>query len=137
MFLSSRRFFINLILCVTLLSINVWSSSSSQSTAVQRKRGTPFVTLQSSGVTVERSGAGFARNTFKFTLYEGKGSLVIIDSDGKQSARFPTYPILSPAILSSGNIVVASPVGNTFLHIYNSAGRLLKSFGKIWCSKLI
>ncbi|HKP13777.1 MAG TPA: hypothetical protein VJZ91_16770 [Blastocatellia bacterium] len=67
-----------------------------------------------------------------YTAYQDSDSKVfILDSTGKQVARFSTYPVYSLNILSNGNVVVASPVGKNFLHIYDLAGRLIKSFGQI------
>ncbi|MEK6303765.1 MAG: hypothetical protein AABO41_23920 [Acidobacteriota bacterium] len=62
---------------------------------------------------------------------EGDSTVVVFDSANKQVARFPTYPIVSMAVLSNGNVLVASPVGKRFLHLYTSSGRLLKSFGAL------
>lgn len=62
---------------------------------------------------------------------DGEAGVVVLDSAGKLSAKFLTYPIASLGILSNGNIVVASPLRNNFLHVYSPEGRLLKSFGAI------
>ena len=62
---------------------------------------------------------------------DGDSTVVVLDPANKQVARFPTYPIVSLAVLRSGNVLVASPAGNHFLHLYTSSGRLLKSFGTI------
>jgi hypothetical protein len=57
--------------------------------------------------------------------------VLIIDSTGRQVSRFRTYPAVSLGVLRNGNVVVASPVRERFLHIYSPAGRLLKSYGVI------
>lgn len=67
-----------------------------------------------------------------YTAYQDADSeVVILDSTGKQVAKFSTYPVYSLHILGNGNLVVASPVGKNFLHIYDLAGRLIKSFGSL------
>jgi hypothetical protein len=140
----NRCFLICMLVCISLLSINVWSLNPSRSNAAEHRQDTPLIILQSSGTMLERSEVGSVSaifvNSYRpvvsgpngYTVYEDKGSmLVVIDSTGKQAVRFPTYPVFSLGALSNGNIVVASPIRNNFLHIYSSTGRLLKSFGEI------
>lgn len=68
----------------------------------------------------------------RYTAYQDQDSKVfILDQTGQQVAKFSTYPVYSLNVLSNGNVVVASPVGKNFLHIYDLAGRLIKSFGQI------
>jgi hypothetical protein len=51
-----------------------------------------------------------------YSAFQDRDSrIVIMDSAGKQLTRFLTFPILSLAVLSNGNVVVASPVGKHFL----------------------
>lgn len=163
-----------LVLCVTLLGINVGSSDTSRNVTAHRADNTPVIVLQSSGAVPQDSGIGFASSIFSSstdhqTIYlanalagevkqykEGPQALVttasgpmvtstsgyavyqdgyagvfVLDSAGRISAKFPTYPIESLGILSNGNIIIASPVGKNFLHVYSHGGRLLKSCGAI------
>ncbi len=67
-----------------------------------------------------------------YVAYQDKDlKVVLLDWAGKQLARFATYPVYSLNVLSNGNLVVASPVGKNFLHLYDRTGKLLKSFGNI------
>jgi hypothetical protein len=175
--LYSRLFWIGSLVCVGLLGITAWPSTSLRSPAAKHKRDTPLIILQPSSVMLEHSGVGVisairvvspdnqaiylfnsftgeaeiyreappasSRNftstskpvpsgTNRYTAYQDKDAKVIIlDSTGKQLAKFSTYPVYSLSVLSNGNLVVASPVGKNFLHLYDSTGKLLKSFGKI------
>jgi hypothetical protein len=175
--LYSPHFLISFLVCVGLLGVTAWSSTSLPSPAAKHKRDTPLIILQPSSVMLEHSGVGvisaihvvspdnqaiYLFNSFtgeaeiyreappessrhftstskpapsgtnRYTAYQDKDSKVIIlDSTGKQLAKFSTYPVYSLNVLSNGNLVVASPVGKNFLHLYDSTGKLLKSFGTI------
>jgi hypothetical protein len=68
----------------------------------------------------------------EYTVFQGTDLKIVTSSPtGELSAPFPAYPAYSLGVLSNGTVVVASPVGNNFLHLYDTNGRLLKSFGKI------
>jgi len=66
-------------------------------------------------------------------LYLGKAdsTVQIVNSQGRQLNKLPTVFPWSIAVLSNGNIVVASPVNGKNLHLYNGQGLLLASFGDI------
>lgn len=67
-----------------------------------------------------------------YTVYQDKDlKIITIDPTGKQIVPYSAYPAYSLGVLSNGTVVVASPVGNNFLHLYDTTGQLLKSFGKI------
>lgn len=90
----------------------------------QYKEGTEASLTDFSGVVITNpDGLG--------VYQEGDSTVVVLDSANKQVGRFSTYPIVSMAVLSNGNVLVASPVGKRFLHLYTSSGRLLKSFGAL------
>jgi hypothetical protein len=58
-------------------------------------------------------------------------TVTIFDAAGKRVASFPTLKANSMAFLSNGNLVVSSPQGEHFLHVYSPTGQLLKSFGSV------
>lgn len=66
-------------------------------------------------------------------LYLGQAdsSVRIVNSEGRQLNKFSTVFPWSVAVLSNGNIVVASPFNGKNLHLYNSHGLLLASFGDV------
>jgi len=66
-------------------------------------------------------------------LYLGQAdsSVRIVNSQGRQLNKISTVFPWSIAVLSNGNIVVASPFNGKNLHLYNSQGLLLASFGDI------
>jgi hypothetical protein len=66
-------------------------------------------------------------------LYLGKAdsTVQVVNSQGRQLNKFTTVFPWSIAVLSNGNIVVASPFNGKNLHLYNSQGLLLASFGDI------
>jgi hypothetical protein len=66
-------------------------------------------------------------------LYLGQGdsSVLIVNSQGRQLNKFATVFPWSIAVLSNGNIVVASPFNGKNLHLYNGEGVFLASFGDI------
>jgi hypothetical protein len=62
---------------------------------------------------------------------DADSNIVLADHKGKLLRKLKTPPAISLALLSNGNIVVASPTQNHFLHLYKPDGQLLKSFGSI------
>lgn len=61
----------------------------------------------------------------------GDNQVKIFNSQGKIVKTFATHPPNSISLLSNGNVVVASPFNGFLLHVYDSSGRELRSFGKI------
>lgn len=55
----------------------------------------------------------------------------ILSAKGELLKTLSVYRPLSLAVLSNGNIVVASPYNGQLLHVYDSSGRLLKAFGAL------
>jgi hypothetical protein len=64
-------------------------------------------------------------------LAQRDSSVRIVSSDGRRLNSFHTVYPKSIAVLSNGNVVVASPFNGKNLHLYNSQGVLLASFGDI------
>jgi len=65
----------------------------------------------------------------QYIAYIDGARVVIAGSDGMILNHINTPPGISLAVLSNGNIVVASPMRNHFLHLYTPTGQLLRSFG--------
>jgi outer membrane protein assembly factor BamB len=55
----------------------------------------------------------------------------ILDPTGQLLRSFRAPRPTSLAVLSNGNIVVASPVGGKLLHLYDPSGHKLRSFGEV------
>lgn len=64
-------------------------------------------------------------------LAQKDSSVRIVSSDGRRLNSFHTVYPKSIAVLGNGNVVVASPFNGKNLHLYNSQGVLLASFGDI------
>lgn len=64
-------------------------------------------------------------------LAQKDSSVQIVSSDGRRLNSFHTVSPKSIAVLSNGNVVVASPFNGKNLHLYNGQGVLLASFGDI------
>lgn len=63
-------------------------------------------------------------------LAQSDSTVQIVNSQGRRLTRFPTIYPRSIAVLSNGNIVIASPSNGKLLHLYSGQGVLLRSFGK-------
>jgi hypothetical protein len=61
----------------------------------------------------------------------GENQIKIFSSEGKLIKTFLTHQPNSIAVLTNRNIVVACPLNGSLLHIYDSSGRELISFGKV------
>jgi hypothetical protein len=76
--------------------------------------------------------AGSARGPRGYSAAIDQNSgVAVLDAAGRPTARFNTHPAYSLAFLGDGDIVVASPTDKHSLHVYDAAGRLLKSFGVV------
>ena len=64
-------------------------------------------------------------------LAQSDSTVRIVSSDGRRLNAFRSVYPRSIAVLSNGNVVVASPFNGKNLHLYNSQGLLLASFGDI------
>jgi len=66
-------------------------------------------------------------------LYLGHSdsTVQIVNSEGRRLNRFPTVYPRSIAVLSNGNIVVASSFDGKLLHLYSDKGVLLGRFGEL------
>ena len=62
-------------------------------------------------------------------LAQRDGTVQIVSSDGRRLNSFHTVYPWSIAALGNGNVVVASPFNGKNVHLYNSQGLLLASFG--------
>ena len=86
-----------------------------------------------------RKAAGSLSNTEAFTvgpqdnlyLARSDSTVQIMNSQGRQLNKFPTVYPWSIAVLSNGNIVVASPSAGRLLHLYSREGVFLKKFGEL------
>lgn len=103
----------------TIYLVNAWAGE-----VKQYKEG-PQASVTNASEPMFKSSSGYA------VYQDGYAGVFVLDSAGRISAKFPTYPIESLGILSNGNIIIASPVGKNFLHVYSPGGRLLKSCGAI------
>lgn len=92
---------------------------------VHEKNGTPSKKAANSFLNVE----AFAVGPQDELYLAGKDSTVrIVGSDGRRLKAFHTVYPKSIAVLSNGNVVVASPFDGKNLHLYNDQGILLASF---------
>ena len=64
-------------------------------------------------------------------LAQSDSTVRIVSSDGRRLNVFRSVYPRSIAVLSNGNVVVASPFNGKKMHLYNSQGLLLASFGDI------
>jgi hypothetical protein len=78
---------------------------------------------------IDRAGAAASKTQSGLTLEVGAAQISMFDLTGTMTVRFKTYPIIAHALLSTGDIVIASPTKSGLLHIYSPDGRLVRSFG--------
>jgi len=64
-------------------------------------------------------------------LAKRNATIEIFDSAGSFRNSFPITRTQSIAVLSNGNVVVASPLMGKLLHVYSRKGKLLKSIGDL------
>lgn len=62
---------------------------------------------------------------------DADSKVVLAERNGKILARLDTPPVTSLAVLSSGAVVVAAPIGNRLLHMYSRTGEWVGSFGRM------
>jgi hypothetical protein len=107
-------------------TVYMFNSVPGQGTDVYREESqTPARPLTNASEPVTSGADGY------IAYQDSDLKVITVDPTGKQSLPFSAYPAYSLGALSNGTVVVASPVGNNFLHLYDTAGHLLKSFGKI------
>ena len=63
-------------------------------------------------------------------LAQSDSTVQIMNSQGRRLNRFPTVYPRSIAVLSNGNVVIASHSNGKVLHLYSGQGVLLNSFGE-------
>src|SRR6185369_3416584 len=95
---------------------------------VYDKNGKPAKKVAGSFLNVEAFAVGPKHELY---LAQKDSTLRIVTSDGRRLNSFHTVYPKSIAVLGNGNVVVASPFNEKNLHLYNSQGLLLASFGDI------
>ena len=95
---------------------------------VYEKNGKPAKKVADSFLNVEAFAVGPKHDLY---LAQSDSTVRIVSSDGRRLNAFHSVYPRSIAVLSNGNVVVASPFNGKNLHLYNSQGLLLASFGDI------
>jgi len=93
-----------------------------------QKNGKPAKKVANSFLNVEAFAVGLHHELY---LAQRDSTVRIVSSDGRRLNSFHTVYPKSIAVLGSGNVVVASPFNGKNLHLYNTQGLLLASFGDI------
>jgi hypothetical protein len=96
--------------------------------SVYEKNGKPAKKVANSFLNVEAFAVGPKHEVY---LAQKDSTVRIVGSDGRRRNSFHTVFPRSIAVLSNGNVVVASPFNGKNLHLYNGQGVLLASFGDI------
>jgi hypothetical protein len=95
---------------------------------IYEKNGKPTKKVSASFLNVEAFAVG---PKLELYLAQKDSTVRIVSSDGRRLNSFHTVYPKSIAVLSNGNVVVASPFNGKNLHLYNGQGVLLASFGDI------
>ena len=95
---------------------------------VFQKNGKPAKKVAGSFLNVEAFAVGLHNELY---LAQKDSTVRRVNSDGHRLNSFRTVYPRSIAVLSNGNVVVASPLNGKNLHLYNGQGLLLGSFGDI------
>ena len=95
---------------------------------VYPKNGKPAKKVAGSFLNVETFAVGPKHEIY---VAQKDATVRVVSSDGRRLNSFSTVYPKSIAVLGNGNVVVASPFNGKNLHLYNSQGLLLASFGDI------
>ena len=95
---------------------------------VHQKNGKPAKKVPNTFANVKSFAVGNQQEVY---LGQSDSTVHKVSSDGRRLTAIRTVFPWSIAVLSNGNVVVASPVNGKNLHLYNSQGLLLSSFGDI------
>jgi len=98
--------------------VNVYNSHN------KLKRKIPTYMKSPSSIAVDTKGRIYIADN-------GASQIRIFGSEGDTINTFFSHRPNSIAVLTNGNIVVASPFNGFLLHIYDSSGQQLRSFGEI------
>ena len=93
---------------------------------VYENNGKPAKKIADSFLNVEALAVGSRQ---EFYLAQRDSTVRKVSPDGRRPHTFHTVYPKSIAVLSNGNVVVASPFNGKNLHLYNGQGLLLASFG--------
>jgi len=128
-----------------------FNNTSIRDVAVSYRNGQTLYSLNSYGtISVQKresNRGSFPKEIFSHVKYpeaiavDRQDRIYVADSEGNQivilSRRgeiIKTFYFRNPhslAVLSNGNIVVASPFNGQFLHLYDNEGRHIQSFGEV------